>query len=301
MKLIDSHVHLEVLENIDFALENAKEAEVGTIITIGTSIESSKKAIEIAKKYSAPRSCHPHRSEDLIENGFPIRSGMTGKNNLKIYASVGIHPQDGKDEVEKLGLQNCMAELKMILKQVQNDKVVVAIGECGLDYYLDNEKRISTVDKDKEFQRKLFLAQVELSQELNLPLIIHCRNAWEDLFRLLSIDDRRSTPKGVFHSFTGDWQSAKQALDLGFYISFSGIVTFKNAKDIQEAAKEVPPNRILVETDSPFLAPEPVRGSKNEPKNVKLIAEFIANLKNISPTDFSFQTYKNSVELFKLG
>ena len=146
----------------------------------------------------------------------------------------------------------------------------------------------------------MFGAQIRLAAELNLPLVIHCRNAWREIFDILTIVNRRSTIVGVFHSWTGDWEAAKKALDLGFYISFSGIVTFKNAPDIQEVARKIPFDRMLVETDSPFLAPDPIRGSKNEPKNVKIVAQFIADLRNQTVNEVSSKTSANARKLFNL-
>src|SRR3990167_7392719 len=304
--LVDSHTHLEAVDDLEGSLERAKEAGVVKILTIGSSLDSSKKAIEIAQKYSS--------------------------SNLRIYATCGIHPQDGKDEVEKLGLYRCIDTLKQILNQdpesssglkVQDDGIVVAIGECGLDYYLDGEKRLETVDRDKKFQRELFVAQIELAKELNLPLVVHCRNAWNAIFDLLSKhnhysssgsgDSRRSrevsTRKfstssnnrltGVFHSWTGDWLAAQKALGLGFYISFSGIVTFKNAPEVQEVAKKMPLDRMLVETDSPFLSPEPIRGEKNEPKNVRIVGKFLAHLRGLSFDIIAKETCLNAQKLFK--
>ena len=121
---------------------------------------------------------------------------------------------------------------------------------------------------------------------------MHCRNAFAETFELLG------KSSGVFHSWTGDWEAAKRAIDLGFYISFSGIVTFKNAPNVQEAAKKMPIERMLLETDSPFLAPEPVRGSKNEPKNVRIVAEFVASLRNLSPEHIAQETSENAERLF---
>lgn len=276
---IDSHAHLEAANDLDGWLKRAKENGVQKIITIGASIETSKKAIEIAKKYS--------------------------NSDLKIYATCGIHPQDGKDEVNKLTLYRCIDTLKQLA--LESDEVV-AIGECGLDYYLEEEKRIETVAKDKKFQREIFEAQIKLASELSLPLVVHCRNAWDDVLDLIGRGPsspetkrgRSSVLRGVFHSWTGDWEAAKKAIDLGFSISFSGIATFKNAKDIAEVAKKVPLDKMLIETDSPFLAPEPVRGSINEPKNVKMIAQFLASLRNQPIDKIEKATTKNATALFGL-
>ena len=134
---------------------------------------------------------------------------------------------------------------------------------------------------------------------MNLPIIVHCRDSWDDILDIIE-KNKANTLTGVFHSWTGDLKAMKKALGLGFYISFSGIVTFKNAGVIQEVAKTVPLNKFLIETDSPFLSPEPLRGKKNTPQNVKLIAAFLANLRNQSVNDISTQTTANAQKLFSI-
>ena len=243
--LVDTHAHLEAIDDLEDSLKRAKEAGVRKIITIGSSLDSSKKAIGIAQKYSS--------------------------DELQIFATCGLHPKDAKGEIKGLHYNDILKSLKSL---ALSSKKIVAIGECGLDYYPD------TTDEEKEFQRELFEKQIKLASDLNLPLVIHCRNAWDDLISLLTTDYRLPTPQGVFHSWTGDWKAAEKAINLDFYISFSGIVTFKNAKEIQEAAKKMPLGRMLIETDSPFLSPEPLRGKRNEPKNVRIVAQFLAHLRN---------------------
>lgn len=272
--IIDTHAHLELFEDIDKVLENAKAAGVFKIVTIGTSLATSKAAIKIAEKYS--------------------------HEGMEIFATCGIHPNDGAEEVENLGLSKVMRQLKEIAK---SSGKVVGIGECGLDYFtVKSEKGKVTSDMEKEFQRELFSAQIKLAIDLDLPLVVHCRNGWEEIFRPLSIDYRLSTKlRGVFHSFTGGTDEVKKAIDLGFNISFSGIVTFKNARNIAEAAGKVPMDRILVETDSPFLAPEPARGSQNEPKNVTIIGQFLAKHLNLPVGKIEKLTTSNAASLFRLG
>ena len=154
----------------------------------------------------------------------------------------------------------------------------------------------------------------KLAKKLKLPLVIHCRNGWNEIFDLLSTVNRQQiTNRGVFHSFTGNWTAAKKALDLGFYISFSGIVTFNNAKKIQDVAKKTPLERIIIETDSPFLSPEPIRSMRgstslklrglnkiNEPQNVKIVAKFIADLRRLPFKKIADATFNNSQKLFGL-
>lgn len=267
--LADTHAHLDFTDDLDGWLERAKVEGVNKIVCVGTSIEASKKCTEIADQYS--------------------------NRDLQIYSTVGIHAQDGKEDVEKYG-KEYIQELK---KLAQISRKVVAVGECGFDFYLDDEKRIKEVDKDRIFQKELFEAQIGLALELNLPLVVHCRNAWTETFDLFSkFQTQNSKLKGVFHSWTGDWEDAKRALELEFYISFSGIVTFKNARNVAEVAKKIPLEKVLIETDSPFLSPEPLRGRKNEPGNVRIIAEFIASLRNLPPGQLFDMTCQNAKNLF---
>ncbi len=269
--LVDSHAHLELFEDLEEVLARAKEAGVSKIVTIGTSLETSKRAIQIAENFTT--------------------------TELEIYATCGIHPNDGAEEVNNLGLIDVMKKLKEISK---SSKKVVGIGECGLDYFFEGSRKTS--DSEKEFQRKLFGEQIKLAANVGLPLVVHCRNAWEEIFELLTINHKKLTNlRGVFHSFTGGVNDAKKAVDLGFHVSFSGIVTFKNAPDIQEAALKTPLDRILIETDSPFLTPEPLRGSQNEPKNVRIMGQFLAKHLNLSIGKIEALTTTNANSLFKLG
>ncbi len=270
--MLDSHAHLDFVEDLEGTIYRAKQAGVLKIVTIGTSIEGSKKCIEIAEKYS--------------------------DNDISIYATCGIHPEDGRTDIDQYG-DKLIGELEKIAK---SSKRVVGIGECGLDFHLEtSSQRPETSDKEKEFQRRLFDEQIELAADLNLPLIVHCRNAWDEIFdQIPKFQTPNSKLRGVFHSWTGDFRAMEKALNLGFYVSFSGIVTFKNASEIQEVAKTAPIERILVETDSPFLSPEPLRGKKNTPENVKIIASFLSKIRNQSFDDIATATSSNAQNLFRL-
>jgi len=196
-----------------------------------------------------------------------------------VYASVGVHPTslDCEDpSVERL------------LKLAESDKVI-AIGETGLDYYYSKDSR--------DIQLARFKNHLLASNESKKPVIIHTRDAKQDT---LSYIKKYSNPEvaGVLHCFTEDLDMAEQAIESNFYISFSGIVTFKNAKELQEVAKALPLERILIETDSPYLAPVPFRGMSNEPKYVPEVARFIAELKNISIEQVANQTTQNFKDLF---
>jgi len=269
--LVDTHAHLEAVDNLEESLLHAKTAGVGAIITIGTSVASSQKAISIAEKYSS--------------------------DELGIFATVGIHPYDAQAEIESMGIDRCV---KQIAELATTSKKIVGIGEAGLDYYLEQEnlnRKQETTDEDKIFQRKLLGEQIKIANDLNLPLVVHCRNAWDEIFEVLTRDNLK---KAVLHSFTGSAQDAKAATALGYFVSYSGIVTFKNATDIQAAAKQTERSMILVETDSPYLSPEPFRGQKNESANVRITASYLANLLDVSEEDFFESTTQNALKAFRL-
>jgi TatD DNase family protein len=198
-----------------------------------------------------------------------------------VYFSVGLHPNDSPERV-------IVAE---DLIQLADHPKLIAIGETGLDYY-------RTVG-DVAWQKERFEQHIRAAQTVNKPLIIHTRQARKDTIDILSqypIHDIGA----VLHCFTEDWETAKAALDLGLYISFSGIVTFKNATEIQEVAKKVPLDRMLIETDSPYLAPIPFRGKPNYPAYVRHVAEFIATLREEPLEAIATQTTQNFFDLFKL-
>ena len=197
-----------------------------------------------------------------------------------IFASVGVHPcyEDVKEpSVEEL-------------VSIAQDSNIVDIGETGLDYF-----RIE--DQDMTWQRERFVRHIEAAKEVNKPLIIHTRSAADDTMRILK-EEGADQCRGVMHCFAEDWDVAKKALDLGFYISFSGIVTFKSATTVQDVARKCPIDRILVETDSPYLAPVPLRGKTNEPANVRHTAQFVADLKGVSLEQLAETTTVNFFELF---
>ena len=196
-----------------------------------------------------------------------------------VYASVGLHPNDDTEEAD-------LARLVEFGKH----KRVVAIGETGLDYFRSSG--------ELEWQRDRFRCHIDAAKTVNKPLIIHMRDAKEDTIKIMRENGAQDVG-GVMHCFTEDWECAKRALDLGFYISFSGIVTFKNALSIQEVAKNIPADRMLIETDAPYLAPVPMRGKKNEPAYLRHTAEFIANLRGVTVEEIATQTTENFFTLFK--
>ncbi len=203
----------------------------------------------------------------------------------ELYFSVGLHPLD-MDQWH-LGLADEIHRL------AQSDKRVVAIGETGLDFFKAD---------DRDTQIEAFGAQLRIAQALDLPVIIHCRDAAAAMIEYLRQFWQEHGPvKGVMHCWAGDPAETQGFLDLGFYISFSGTVTFKSAKPIQASARMVPNDRLLVETDCPFLTPVPKRGERrNEPANVQYVAQFVAELRGMIPTDLALQTTHNACALFRL-
>ena len=194
-----------------------------------------------------------------------------------LYAAVGFYPQETGDLDE---------DMLFLLEGLAKKEKVVAIGEIGLDYHYDEPAR--------EVQRAVFYRQLKLSAAKSMPVVIHDRDAHAECLQAV----KDTGARGVFHCFSGSAQTAAELVDLGFYISFSGVITFKNAKRAVEAAKAVPMDRILIETDSPYLAPEPFRGRRNEPKYVEYVARKLAEVKGVSFEDISSETFSNALRLF---
>ena len=194
-----------------------------------------------------------------------------------IYATVGIHPHESKDASEKYLSK---------IERYSNHQKVVAIGEIGLDYYYNFS--------DSKIQKAVFLEQLKLAKKLNLPSVIHCRDAYEDLLEIIIESEHN---KGVIHCFSGDLEFANKIINLGYYISFTGMITF--VKELEDVIKNISLNHILIETDSPYLAPVPYRGKINEPAYVEKIAEKIAEIKNLSAKEVIDITTNNANVLFK--
>lgn len=200
-----------------------------------------------------------------------------------IYASVGIHPNDATSSTERDWQE---------IKSLARERKVVAIGETGLDYHHNHSA--------KEDQRRLFERHIELALETKLPLIIHCREAMDDCLDVLEKFSGRPL-KGTFHCFNGSEEAAEECLSMGFYVSFAGPVTFPNAHRLREVAKSVPVERLLLETDSPFLAPQPRRGKRNEPAFLRHVLPMLAQIYNLTEEDIARVTTFNALELFGIG
>jgi TatD DNase family protein len=264
MKLFDSHAHYDDSkfdEDRFEIIEDLNNSGVSRFIAIGCDIETSKKAIEFAKKY------------DFVNS------------------ACGIHPSEIPQTEDNLC--KSILEISNIVENANKEKpgTVVAIGEIGLDYHYDGI--------DKNLQMKAFAKQIELANKLGLPISIHSRDAISDTLDVLKnwvMPEKR----GVFHCCTLNRELVKEALKLGFYISFAGPITFKNSKNADEIINLVPLDKMLIETDSPYLSPEPKRGTRNDSRNVRFVAEKIANVRGLELEDVANITYNNAIKCFDI-
>lgn len=200
-----------------------------------------------------------------------------------IYGAVGLHPHEAQDLNEK-SLQ--------ILRQMAQRPRIVAIGEIGLDYYYDHSPR--------DTQHKVFREMIKLAREVGLPIIIHDRDAHEDTLRIVK-EENAGEIGGVFHCYSGSWPLAQEILELGFYLALGGALTFKNARKAVEVVREIPLEKLLIETDCPYLTPVPYRGKRNEPAYVIQVAEAIAAIKGLSVEKVARATLANGKRLFGIG
>lgn len=227
------------------------------------------------------------REEDmriLINPGVDIATSCSSVELAEkyefIYAAVGYHPHEAKDATEEIWTQ---------IEALTSHEKVVAVGEIGLDYHYEYSP--------KAVQIEVFERQIELAKKEKLPIIVHSREAQQDTYDLLNKNKDRLD--AVLHSYSGSWEMAKRYLDLGFYISFSGPITFKNVQKLPEIATKIPLDRILIETDSPYLTPVPYRGKTNQPTYVKYVANEICRLRNIDVEDFIENVKENTMRLFR--
>jgi len=200
-----------------------------------------------------------------------------------IYASIGIHPHEAKQVTPQ--------HLEELAKLAKHPKVI-AWGEIGLDYFYDYSPR--------DIQHRVFCDQMALARDAKLPIIIHCRDAWPDCLALIEEVWRPTGIGGILHCFTGTIEEARRGLDAGFMISFAGNSTYPKTQHLRDVAREVPLDRILIETDSPYLAPQPYRGKRNEPAYVAEVARTLANVRNLSPEEFAASTAENFRRFFQL-
>ena len=230
---------------------------------------------------------------NFIVAGYNIESSKKALNIVKeykeLYSIVGISPNDIEDIKEDKDIDTNILEIEKLIKADDNGKIV-AVGEIGLDYYWNKE--------NKELQKIIFKKQIELANKYNLPIVIHTRDAINDTLEIIKNNEVKN--RGIFHCCPLNRELVKEALKLGYYISLSGVVTFKNAKNANEIIEMIPENRILIETDSPYLAPEPVRGTRNNCMNVKYVAEKIGKIKNKTLEEIADITNKNTKTIFKI-
>ena len=223
--------------------------------------------------------------------GYNIESSLFSLEISKkyefIYSICGISPNDIPQSEQQLWKD--IAEISKIVKENKSKKLV-AIGEIGLDYYWNKE--------NKELQKQAFIKQIELANELELPIVIHSRDASVDTIDI--IRNNKVKKAGIFHCCQLNQELVRQALELGYYISFAGPITFKNSKNAPEIIKMVPIDRILIETDSPYLSPEPNRGKRNDCRNVRYVAQKIADVKGLTVEEVAQKTYENAIRIFKI-
>lgn len=268
--IIDTHAHLQhnkYRNDREKVLKNAAAAGVNMAILPGTSLDNNQIVVKLAQQYATA--------------------------DCTLYAAVGVHPTDAHTLTP--------ATLGTLRKLAQENPHVVAIGETGLDYYWPQQKKRDWVCATPSEQRLAFQAHLRLATELALPVIVHDRDAHEDTLRLLQSwvlgGDGRT---GVIHAYAGGPDYLQATLDLGLYIGMDGPVTFKKATDLHEVARQVPLERLLLETDAPYLTPHPYRGRRNEPAYLRYVVERIAALKNTSVTIVEAMTTANAKRLFNL-
>ena len=221
------------------------------------------------------------QKRSCLELNFMVSIKSFVQVQILILAKNGVHPEDANEYSEN-------AQKKLI--ELCKSKKVVAIGEIGLDYHYEGF--------DKEKQKEVFLKQIVLADKLSLPIQIHCRDAMEDAMKILKENKDKLSRGGIFHCYSGSIEEAKEILKLGFSFSFGGVCTFKNARKAVEVINFLPIENILLETDCPYLAPEPHRGEVNEPKNIPFIAEKIAQIKNIQLEEVAKITTENAKRIF---
>lgn len=275
-KFIDAHTHVQFAAYKDDAEEVIKRALAEDIwlVNVGTQKDTSAKAIEIAEKY-----------------------------NEGVYATIGLHPihtEKSHHDSQELGYNGTATDFTSreeqfnydYYKKLGENPKVVAIGECGLDYYRLGENT-------KKSQEKAFLAQIKLADELKKPLMIHCRQAYPDLIKTLTTYYQLlAAPAGIVHFFSGTKEDAKELLDLGFYFSFGGVITF--VRDYDEVVKYIGIEKIVLETDAPYVTPVPHRGKRNEPAYVSYVAEKLAEVLGKNAEEVAAKTTKNTSDVLKI-
>jgi TatD DNase family protein len=291
MTLFDTHCHLDILSFTSgfdqkirpILCKTIERNNVKNLTQISTDFQSSLFSYLIANT-----DINIEKS-NMLNKEFQFSLEQYRKMNLiknvSIYYSIGLHPSsiDQADSLPKI--------MDFALSKLEDPKFV-GIGEIGLDYYWEKNKL------NLELQSNIFERLLEFGKKINKPVIVHCRDAFRDVYEILK---RKHNGNGIIHCFTGNLEWAKKFCDLGYMISFSGIVTFKNATDIQDAAKNIPLKNLLIESDSPYLAPIPNRGKINIPAYVKSTMEFIASLRKKNSLKFAENILNNSLQIFQIN
>ncbi len=267
--LVDTHIHLQdtrYAHDLTEVLNRAAAKGVSAVIVPGTNLTDSRHAIKLAERFA--------------------------QGPCQVYAAVGVHPTE-----THLLSKAVINELRVLAHHER----VVAVGEIGLDYYWPKISNRSWYCADPNTQRRALEIQLDLASELSLPVILHDREAHEDTLAMIEKwHNMNPVNRGVLHSYSGGVDKLKQVIDLGFYISLSGPITYKKADELRRVAKVTPDAILLVETDGPYLTPEPHRGKRNEPQYVHLVAERIAEVRSLSPAELADITTRNAVSLFQL-
>lgn len=269
--LFDTHTHVNFTafkDDRDEAMQRALES--GTwMINVGTQSDTSKAAVDLAAKYPEG-----------------------------VFAAIGLHPvhtwQMMLDE-EESHFKSRQEHFDTISYHSMITEKVVAVGECGLDYFrLPEDNKEEAIEKQKE----AFVAQINFAKQHDLALIVHCREAYDDVLEILKAEYVGG--RGVIHSFTADWETAKKFVDFGFYIGINGILTFDKTGKLAEVVSKMPFDRIVTETDAPYLTPPPFRGKRNEPSYVKYVVEKIAQIRGVNIEEAAESTFNNACKLFKI-
>lgn len=253
MRYVDTHCHLDHHAHLSVAeqVERAREAGVHTLITVGTDLASSERAVATANAYEG------------------------------VYAVIGVHPNAASETTP---------EVIAALDELSRDPVVVGIGETGLDYYRDRET--------PQAQHRSFRAHIDLAVERDLTLVIHCREAWDDCLRVL--DEHGAPERIVMHCYSGDAKTTRRCSEAGWFQSYAGNVTFRNAQQLRISAAQTPLDLLLTETDSPFLTPHPYRGEPNDPSYLPVTLHALAEIKDQAPEQVAKAVYANARRAFVL-
>ncbi len=293
MEFFDSHAHYDDAkfdDNRENLIMDIFNSGVTKIISAGYSLEGSKKSLELSSKYNFIYSTVGISPNDLVERDLEENITKVNENNSiqvennRVEFINNNYPQlVGEKWIKDI------EEIDKLISDNLSSKRIVAVGEIGFDYHYDTDKKI---------QYEAFSKQIDIANKYDLPIVIHTRDAVMDTLTMLK--EHPVNKKGVFHCCPLNRELVKEALKIGFYISMAGPVTFKNSKNANEIIEMCPMDKILIETDSPYLAPEPVRGTRNDSRNLKYIAQKIASIKGMAVEEVAKATYENTMRCFNI-